>query len=470
MNKDLIIIILGRIVQILITLASIRLLTSLLNPDEVGNYYLALSILAFFNLVLLNPPGIYFSRHLLEWQRSKNLFNAIFIFILWMLIVAVISVLAIAILFDMTNYIEKFNFELFMSFIVFGIIISTTHRNLIYGLNTIGFRKEFVMFLVITLMLGVILSSTLVYFHESTSLYWLYGVIFSEVLMLFFAFKFFTRGNVLDLKKIKITITKKRLKKILIFTTPIGITTFLMWGQTMSYRFIVDYRYSSEVLGYIAIGLGVSSAVFGSLEAILMQYFNPIFLKDILNVSKPQRAKAWNKMASQVIPIYILALVFTIMMSKELISILADPKFHDSYIYAMVGASTEFFRVISNLLNNVSQSEYKTHYTIIPYAIGFLVTLFTLTIFDFRNNFVMVPIVLSFSYFFVCVVMYVQMKKLLNIKLNVNFLKVSAFSIPFGLILLFPVSSSIFSSLAYLALFGGYFLVSIWILTKKNYG
>lgn len=451
-------------------LASIRLLTSLLTPEEVGNYYLATSILAFFNLVLLNPPGMYFSRHLLEWKLSKNLLNSIFIFFLWMLIVAVISVLAIAILFYTTNYIEKFNLELFILFIVLAIIISTTHRNLIYGLNTIGYRKEFVVFLVITLMLGVFFSIALVYFGEAKSLYWLYGVILSEVLMIFFAFKFFIRGNMLDLKKIKTTITKERLKNILMFTMPIGFTTFLMWGQSLSYRFIVDYKYSAEVLGFISIGLGLSSAVFGSLEAILMQYFSPIFLKDILNVSKSQRSHAWNKMASLVIPIYILALVFTIAMSKELISILADPKFHNSYIYAMVGASSEFFRGISNLLNNVSQSEYKTQYTIMPYAIGFLVALFTLTIFDFGENIVMIPIVLSFSYFFVCILMYVQMKKLLEIKLNINFLKVLAFSIPFGLIFFLPVSNSIFISLVYLGLFGAYFLISIWIFSKKNYG
>ena len=59
----------------------------------------------------------------------------------------------------------------------------------------------------------------------------------------------------------------------------------------MSYRFIIDYKYSTEVLGYIAVGFGVSSAVFGSLEAIAMQYFNPIFLKDILDAQKTKEQK-----------------------------------------------------------------------------------------------------------------------------------------------------------------------------------
>ena len=62
-----------------------------------------------------------------------------------------------------------------------------------------------------------------------------------------------------------------------------------MWGQSMSYRFIVDFKYSAESLGFIAVGLGISSGIFVSLEAIAMQYYNPIFLKDILDANKDQR-------------------------------------------------------------------------------------------------------------------------------------------------------------------------------------
>jgi O-antigen/teichoic acid export membrane protein len=450
-------------------LVSIRILTSLLSPEEVGNYYLAMTILAFFNLILLNPPGTYFSRHLLEWQRTKNLLNAIFVFILWISIVALFSIIFIYILFEFTNYSEKFNYILFILFIMSSIVVSTIHRNLIYGSNTIGFRKEFVVFLIITLIIGLFLSSALVYYYQPSSLNWLFGIIISEFLVLYFAFKFFVNGNLLDIKKINDTITKDRLKKILLFAFPIAITTFLMWGQSMSYRFIVDYKYSAEVLGYIAIGLGISSAVFSSLEAIAMQYFSPVFLKDILDASKEERSKAWNKMASFLIPIYVLALAFTIAMSKELIFVMVDSKFHDTYTYAMVGATLEFFRVISNLLNNVSQSEHKTIYTILPYTLGFLVAIFCLLFFDFGENVVMIPVVLSLAYLLVCIVMYIQMKKLLDIKLEVNFLKILILSIPFGLIFLLPSSNSILISLGYLGLFGSYLLLSFWITLKKNY-
>ena len=467
MNKDLIIIIGGRVLQILIMLVSIRILTTLLIPEEVGNYYLALTILAFFNLILLNPPGMYFGRHLLHWKRSQNLLNALFVFILWMIIVAVISIPIIAILFSTMGYENKYNIEIFMVFIIFAIIISTTHRNVMYGSNTLGYRKEFVIFLIITLVLGLIFSSALAYLHSASSLSWLFGVIIAESLMVYFIFRFFIQGNKLDIKKIKQTITKERVAIVLKFAIPIGITTFLMWGQNMSYRFIVDYKYSAEILGYIAIGLSISSAVFSSLEAIAMQYFNPIFLKDILDATKKQRAKAWNKMASLVVPIYLLATVFTVAMAEVLITILVDSKFHEAYIYAMIGAIFEFFRVMTNLLNSVAQSEYQTSYTIKPYFVGFLVSVGVLMFFDFQEQVFMVPVVLSVAYALVFGLMYLNMKKLLDIKIIVDFLKIIVLSLPFGLIYFIDINS-MFIALLLSAIFGSYLLFTIWFTNKQN--
>ena len=446
-------------IQILIMLVSIRILTTLLSPGEVGNYYLAISILAFFNLVFLNPPGVYFSRHLLEWYRSKNLFNALVLFLLWILIVTLIAVPIVVILFEISNYEQKFNYYMFIVFVLLSIIISTAHRNITYGLNTIGHRKEFVYVLTITLFFGLLFSTGLIYFFKPKSLLWLYGIIISETVIIYFAFKFFVKGNLLEIKKIKEVLNIERLKKILVFTFPIAITTFLMWGQTISYRFIIDYKYSAEVLGYMAIGLGVSSSIFGSLEAIVTQYFNPIFLKDILDSTKEERAKAWNKMASIIVPIYLFTLVFVISMSEKLIFILADNQFHDSYHYTMVGAFIEFFRVTSNLLDSISQSELKTNKTILPYFIGFTVVIFSLFLFDFSHNLIMIPLVLVMGYFLVCLAMYINMNKLLEIRIRINFFKILIYSAPFGIIFLLPSSDNFFYNLFCLAVFGIYFLI-----------
>jgi len=124
MNKDLMIIIGGRVLQIIIMLISIRLLTTFLTPEEVGNYYIILALLAFFNLVLLNPPGMYFSRHVLHWQKSKNLLNAISIFIVWIIIVAFVSVPISTSIYYYLGYETKFSLDLFLIYIFIAILIS----------------------------------------------------------------------------------------------------------------------------------------------------------------------------------------------------------------------------------------------------------------------------------------------------------------------------------------------------------
>jgi O-antigen/teichoic acid export membrane protein len=469
MNKDLLIIILGRVLQIVIMLISIRLLTTFLTPKEVGNYYIVLATLAFFNLVLLNPPGMYFSRHLLHWQKSKNILNALTIFIAWILIVAIISIPISIFIYHLLGYSAKFDLFSFIIYMFLAIFIGTIHRNIMGGSNTLGYRKDFVIFLISTLVLGLIFSIAIVYFFKSSALHWLMGIVLSEFLMIYIIFKFFTQNNKLNYLKIKKTLTKDKIKKVLTFSIPIGITTFLMWGQNTAYRFLIDYQYSAEVLGMIAVGLGVSSAVFRAIESISMQYFSPIFLKKILNASKEQRTEAWNNIAKQIVPIYILASFFTIAMAEVLVNILIDSKFHDSYIYTTFGVSIEFFRVMTNLLNSIAQSEYKTTYTIKPYLVGFIISLGVLSICNFGKNYFMIPIVLGFAYFLVYIYMYINMKKLLDIKYNINMIKIIFLSLPFSLIYFIDLKNKdIMFNFIVLSIFGCYFLFTLWVTHKEN--
>jgi len=463
LNRNLSIILLGRVLQVLIALVAIRVLTTFLSPEEVGNYYIILALLAFFNLVLLNPSGMYFGRHLLQWQRSKNLLNALFVFVLWIVIVAIVAIPVSMSAYYWLGYEAKFDLDLFLIYIFITIIISTIHRNVMYGANTLGYRKEFVIYLISTLLIGLICSVSIVYFYYNFALGWLMGVVLSEALMLFLIFKFFIQKNRLNIKKIKITLNKDKLKKILVFSLPIGLTTFLMWGQNTAYRFLVDYQYSAEVLGYIGVGLGIATAIFSMIESISMQYFNPIFLKDILDANKEQRTNAWNEIAKQIVPIYILAAFFTIAMSEILINIIVDKKFHDAYVYIMFGVGIEFFRVMTNLLNNVSQSEHKTTKTIKPYLVGFIISIGLLSSIDFGRNYFMIPLVLGIAYFLVYIYMYFNMKKLLDIKYDIKIFKIIFLSLPFFTLNFINIEiTNIYENILVISIFGLYFLLNIW--------
>jgi len=468
-NKDLSIIIIGRVLQIIIMLVSIRLLTTFLTPEEFGNYYIILALVAFFNLVLLNPPAMYFVRNLLQWKRSKNLLNALFLFALWVVIVAILSIPVSMFVYYWFGYETRFDLDLFLIYIFTAILISTIHRNVMYGANALGYRKEFVIYLISTLLIGLIFSVSIVYFYYNFALGWLMGIILSESLMLHLIFKFFIQKNRLNIQKIKNTLSKDKIKKILIFSLPIGLTTFLMWGQNTAYKFLVDYQYSAEVLGFIGVGLSVSAAIFSSIESVVMQYYNPIFLQKILDATREQRAKAWNDIAKQVVPIYILAVFFTISMSEILINILVDKKFHDVYVYTAFGVGIEFFRVMTNLLNNVSQSEFKTKETVGPYLVGFVISLGLLSNIDFGTNYFMIPLVLGLSYFLVFIYMYSNMKKMLDIKYDVNILKTILFSLPFLVIYSIDMTDvNLVLNLLVISVFGLYFLFTVWLFHRQD--
>ncbi len=469
MNKDLTIILTGRFLQIIIMLFSIRIITYFFTPEELGNYYIALAILVFINIVFLNPSSMYFTRHILLWQKSNNLANALFVSFLVTLIISLITIPIIIFMYKIFDYSDKFNLIAFILFFTFSIIISTLHRRVLYGINIMGFRIIFVKFLILTQLMGLVLSSSLSYFYYPSTFNWLYGILVSEVIAVYFILKVYLQSNSFSMKIIKKTITIKRLKLILIFILPIAITNISMWGLNLSYRFIIDYKYSAEVLGYIAVGLGVSKAVFSSIETVSMQYWNPIFLKKILDSNKPARAEAWNNIAKQIVPIYILAAFFTIAMSEVLINILVDDKFHDSYIYTIFGVVIEFFTVMTNLLKNVSQSEYDTTTTIKPYLFGFIVSFVLLCSIDFGINYFMIPLILAVSYILVFIYMYVNMKKLLDIKYDFNIFKIVFVSLPFFLINFLDLSKlNISLNIFVIFIFGLYFLLIIWLWHKKS--
>ena len=189
-----------------------------------------------------------------------------------------------------------------------------------------------------------------------------------------------------------------------------------------------------------------------------------------MDADREQRSKAWNVIAGQMVPIYILATFFTLAMSEVLINILVDSKFHDSYIYTMFGVLIEFFRVMTNLLNNVSQSEYKTTATIKPYLLGFVVSVGLLSFIDVGSNYFLIPLVLGLSYLLVFLYMYINMRKILDIKYELSVYKLIILSIPFSLVYLLDVKSNdIVSNMLIIFPFGIYFLFAIWFLNRKRY-
>ncbi|MGF1902957.1 lipopolysaccharide biosynthesis protein [Aliivibrio sifiae] len=472
LNKDFVILTLGKILQVAIALLSVRLLTSLLSTTEVGNYYLLITILTLLNFTFLNPIGQYYNRHIIPWRLSKNLSNASLVLVFTRFFGVLCSLIISTVVFYVFDYEVYYSLCEFLLFIFVSLMASSflVYLNVI---NILGNRVLFIKYLLVSLILGLSFSLLITEFIDKSGMAWLYGIAIAQLLLFIPVYKKVTAGERTVYSKLKAKLDYLTIKKVFVFSLPVTITLFLQWGQNSSYRIIVEDKYSIEVLAYVAVGLSVATAIYSAVESLATQYFMPIYLRDINNATQKERAEAWNKLAAYVLPIYFLLMSYTIFTAPFLMKVLINEKFHGAYIYLMIGASIEFFRVSSNVFYLISQSEVKTKSTITPYLIGFSFVVVALYFVNAKEYLWLIPSILSFSYLLIATILFINMKKLLSIKLPVlQILKATVLSLPFISLLIIDGNQNIIGSLTIIGISGVYFLFASHFLftnsMKKN--
>ena len=170
-NPELIILIIGRVLQILIALISIKISTKLLDVHEMGNLYLVLTITSFFGLFLVNPIGQYINRKTHEWYSESKLLNIFYIYNFYIFFLSILSILVVTLLykFGIGNEIEWF---ILVSLICIYTYLNTWHKTIIPMINMLEGRLAFIIFTVGTQILSLISAYTIINIFEATGIYW----------------------------------------------------------------------------------------------------------------------------------------------------------------------------------------------------------------------------------------------------------------------------------------------------------
>ena len=116
-NKDIVILVFGKVLQIIIALLAVRLLTTFLSESEVGSYYLLLTLLTLFNFAFLNPVGQYYNRYVLYWKQNANLSNANAMLLLSRAFGIILSLFVATFIYFIFDYSTLFQFTHFILFI-----------------------------------------------------------------------------------------------------------------------------------------------------------------------------------------------------------------------------------------------------------------------------------------------------------------------------------------------------------------
>lgn len=469
-NKELLVLIIGRVLQIIIALLSIKIATKYLEPTEMGNYYLIMSIVGLFGFFLINPVGQYINRYTHQWYEEKKIMNVFFVFNFYVLFMAFISLFITFLLYKtgIGNNVDMFYFILFVSLYIY---FNTWNQTIIPMINLLGNRVSFLYFTISTQIFGLLLSVYLINYWDFKGVFWILGQIISFGLFAIFALLYFKNKiqNNFDIITAFKMMRYNNIKSILKFSLPLSLGVLFLWMQTQSYGIIIEKYIGAEFLGYFGVGISLSFAISGAFETIVMQYLYPIMYKRMNDENRFQNTIT--DILNLIIPIYLLLAIFVSFLSFYFIKILVDEKYYDTYVYTIFGIWIAFFRMSANMLANIAHAKLNTKKLILPYAAGGILSLVGVLIASqFENYEYLISVALLFASFVSFMAMFFRMNNIVKINLEINFfLLVILYSLPLLVsIYFYKYSYQIEYLLGILTVFGIYFLFIMYMIIKKK--
>lgn len=423
MNKELVILIVGRFVQVLIMLVSIKVSTKLLNPSEMGNLYLVMSICSFFSFFFISPIGQYINRKTHEWHAHGQILNRLFNYLFYILFASILSLGIIDILqaYGIAHTIDSL--WLFIAIPLF-IFFNTWNQTLIPMINMLGNRAAFTILTILTLLTSLLASYLMIYYFKVEGIIWFLGQMIGLGIMTVVALYYFIRTTQcsFDTKIVYATISWKNIKSIISFALPLSIAVLFLWMQNQSYRIIIEKFIGAEFLGFLGVGIMIAIAIASSFETIVMQFLYPKMYQTMNDEILFQTT--FSNIVNLILPIYFFLAVYVSFLAKYLITVLVDHQYASSFIFIIFGVWMEFFRMSSSLLSTIGHAKMKTSVLVVPYALGGIVAFVGTYIGSMTLYYdLLIPSLLVIAGGLTFITMFIRVKKMIFIDLHVkNFL------------------------------------------------
>jgi O-antigen/teichoic acid export membrane protein len=472
LNRQFLILLAGRISQSLLAIASIRLMTSLIDKENVGYNYLIISIISYFSLILINPVGVYLNRHIHEWHRHRILRHRLTQITGYFLLIAMVSVPAVIICFKFLGVGRGIPLSSLTALVAVYVFFSSWALTLYTNLNMLEHRVAFVCLGLVAQATGIFFAVLFVTTITQTAVGWLLGILVGQVFAGAMAWWYYKAKVFLEHQG-QIESSALFKKDLAVFCVPIAITTVFMWTQNHSYRLLIEPSLGPEFLASLAVGLGIANSLSAVIESLVIQYFHPGYFAASANPDVNARISAWNSFFKNSISIFIPYMVFCLVSAKFLMFFLVAEQFRNTFPVLMFGLGLELLRMISNVAYVVSFSEKKTKTTIVPYMLGAtsLLGLLSLILMDWlpgeKTTLILTALLLAGA--ITCVSMFISVRRILNIHIDLNFLfRTAAYCAPLAAAFFFiRLDLNFFSMLTLCGISGSYALLVIWGLQKS---
>lgn len=379
----------------MIALLSVRVMTTVLSPTEVGSVALINTLVNFCVLFLISPIGTFVNRRLHNWHSSGRIKTYFGWYAVYLLCVASLSS-PLAMYAAYTGWLPiEVGLMPFGLIVWCSILFGTIHQTLIPSLNLLGRDKEFAVLSVISAGLGLCLSVLIIRVGgQPKATQWLAGVVLSQLVFSFVSAKVFFKD---DTSKLNLLLRPNdaMVKTAWKFAWPVSIAVTCSWLHFQGYRFVLVNSVGLKELGYFFAGYGVAGSLFAALEQILTTWFTPRFFRQMNQTSGEVSDSAWRTYAGSVLPISLLALVALVSMSDLIVRVMLGPAFQNAQIFVRWGALAEWTRVVAGVYALIAHQRMYTRDLILPHFIGALSSFLIISLLVNSGKLTLVPLGLT---------------------------------------------------------------------------
>lgn len=372
--KDLLMLSLGRGLQVLAGLVTIKIATTLLSPSDVGSMNQLMSLAVLGTSAVLIPMAAYIGRGCLEWMDTGTLSRRLGSYVLVVLAVAPALGLVAWVIQSQLILVEGVGAAWVGGLVALYTVGFSLHTMGTSGLNLIGHRFLYVLFGNIAVWGGLILA--LWYSDGAVSPeMWLLGIFCGFLLssLSYALLNRYARAGAPAISSDAPGMLPFDWRTVFMFVWPQAMVFVLWWVQSQSYRFVLSWVADIATVGLFAAGYMICSVPMQTFESLFNEFYGPTLYRALKGQGREGMAQAWNAYAAAYIPAVILFGAFLVGNATFMVKLLLGEQFQAVTAILIWPALTETFRAISSTLHQLGLAKIDMTINVLPVMAGALV-------------------------------------------------------------------------------------------------
>lgn len=426
MNKNLIIYSIEKVLITLISVLTIKLYVNIFSQSDYGVYSIVSSMMNLANSILFfvfAQSIVRFAYKVKKENEDLKFYNTIFFSYLTLFLIYIPIHIIIF---------NKYSFLLLILVLV-QIFLDGFISFILSYLR--AFKKSF-LFSIIELMIA--LGKLVIVYFLATNYNLGIEVVFMSIIPINIIILISLMGYYKLYKYLNIkTVDKKYLKNIYVYGLPLMINTIVTWVIALSDRLLINLYYTEIEVAQYAFNYDIGNKVFGLINTVLILTVYPIIIH--LWEEKKERLKEG---IETIIDIYALVAIPSIagiyLIINDIVVLLGNENYINGGIIILYVSISMFLFGISIIFHKIFELYIKTYYILISNIFVAIINLVLNLILLPHFNFIVAGITTLISYLLYFLLIYLNSKKILKIK--IHFFNLLIYSV-YSIMMIFLISS-----------------------------